>query len=210
MKFAFLLAFCAASATAACGSAVGKGPVDAQGAPTGEKPASSAAQDLLSPGPGMAELEVSRLLNGPAGGVLVVLKEKGGSGRVVPMVVGDTEGDAIARRLSRQRYVRPLTHDLLEAVLKKAGMRVVRVEVDDLQDGVFLARLYLVDQSGTVSKIDSRPSDGIALALGAEAPIFAAEAVIAEIGEPAADWEESTPNDLSKEPEEGETWPQQL
>ncbi len=192
MRPATLLVWCALLAATACGAAKGK-----ETAKTSvEEPSvsgSSAQQggtDPSVPNVGMVELEVARLLRRPMGGVLVLLKEKAESGRIVPMVVGETEADALARRLVRQRYVRPLTHDLLETVLKNFGVRVIKVEIDDLQDGVFLARLFLVDDERKVSRIDARPSDSMVLALGAEAPIFMAESVIDRIGEPASEWEE--------------------
>jgi bifunctional DNase/RNase len=213
MKFALASALSAALAAAACGSAIGKGSDEPVKADSGRREGASdkVPQDPSVPGEGMVKLEVARLLAGPTGGVLVLLKEKGGAGRVAPMIVGDMEGDAMARRLSRQRYVRPLTHDLLESVLKKAGMRVVKVEIDDLKEGVFLARLFLANSNGEVAQIDSRPSDGITLALGSEAPIFMAKRVLDEIGEPASDWEGPRSGDRPAETEEEATgWPQNL
>jgi bifunctional DNase/RNase len=163
--------------------------------PAGDEPAagkaaiaSGGAPDLSEPSEGMVELKVLRVELRALGGALVLLQEKRGSGLVVPMVVGDAEGNAINLRLGRQKFTRPLTHDLLETMLEEFGVEVTKLEIDDLKEGVFLGRLFLVDQSGQTARLDSRPSDGIALALGADAPIYMSEEVVKTVGESPHDW----------------------
>jgi hypothetical protein len=117
------------------------------------------------------------------------MQEKTGTKRIVPMVVGINEGRAMSRRLSRQSYTRPLTHDLLETVLRTYDVRVAKVEIDDLREGVFLARLFLVNAKGAVTEIDARPSDSIVVALGTGAPLYINSRVVDETGEPAHEWE---------------------
>ena len=212
MKIKLVLGLLIAMTVSACGPAIGKG-AEEPSDNTGEQGEAQERDqgDPSEPSEGMVELKVANLLARPNGGVLVLLMEQGGLGRIVPMVVGDTEGDAMARRLSRQRYVRPLTHDLMEIIFKKIELRVVKVEIDDLKDAVFLARLYLVDKHGVVTRVDSRPSDGITLALGSEAPVFISTSVIDEIGEPAKQWEELL-EDMPAEPQQQEStgWPKKL
>jgi len=194
-----------------CGQA---GPSEAAH-PGGEGAGGSAAiagggnDDLAEPGAGMVEMKVLRVELRALGGALVLLQEKRGGGSVVPMVVGDTEGNAINLRLSRQKFTRPLTHDLLEAVLEEYRVEVVKLEIDDLQEGVFLGRLFLVDQTGRVVKIDARPSDGIALALGADAPIYMAQSVVERVGESPHDWGVPVPFG-SPDPPREETGPSGL
>ncbi|MBW2277986.1 MAG: bifunctional nuclease family protein [Deltaproteobacteria bacterium] len=150
--------------------------------------AGGGVEDLAEPGEDMVEMKVLRVELRALGGALVLLQEKRGGGSVVPMVVGDTEGNAISLRLSRQKFTRPLTHDLLEAVLEEYRVKVVKLEIDDLKQGVFLGRLFLVDDAGRVVELDTRPSDGIALALGADAPIHMSERVVRNVGESPHDW----------------------
>jgi bifunctional DNase/RNase len=157
----------------------------------------------------MVELKVLRVELRALGGALVLLQEKRGSGKVVPMVVGDAEGNAISLRLGRQKFTRPLTHDLLETVLEEFGVRVIKLEIDDLQESVFLGRLFLVDRDGAVVRLDTRPSDGIALALGADAPIYISQSVVRSVGESPHDWGVPVPFG-SPDPPQEETGPHGL
>jgi bifunctional DNase/RNase len=125
-------------------------------------------------------------------GTVVVLQEQGAKRRIIPIAIGEIEGQAIAMRLTRQKYVRPLTHDLFETVIENFEIELIRVEIDDLKETIFLAHLFFIDGTGRSKKIDARPSDGITLALGQDAPIYMSSNVIDEIGEmisaePAAD-----------------------
>jgi bifunctional DNase/RNase len=74
---------------------------------------------------------------------------------------------------------RPMTHDLVTDMLGELGAEVVRITVTELKENTFYASIT-VQQNGSEIEIDSRPSDAIALAVRAEAPIFAAEEVIEE------------------------------
>ncbi|MBM4356919.1 MAG: bifunctional nuclease family protein [Deltaproteobacteria bacterium] len=119
----------------------------------------------------------------PAGYVLVNVRlqssEKHGhilllsdpiSGRLLPLFVSGTEGRSLDLRLRKQRFERPLTHDLLDAALVELGGKVVRAQVDELVDGTFHGSLVLVANGRTV-RLDARPSDAVALAVGAEAAV---------------------------------------
>lgn len=110
----------------------------------------------------------------------VILSPKG-TDTLVPIFIGDTEALAIALRLHRQSPPRPMTHDLLEKVIHTLGARVTKIYIDDLRDSVYLGRVFL--QYGEKSvELDARPSDSIALAVGSQAPIFAARKVIDQAG----------------------------
>jgi bifunctional DNase/RNase len=98
--------------------------------------------------------------------------------RYLPIWIGAWEASAIAMRLQGVSAERPLTHDLFVAALDQLGVRLDRVVVSELADETYHARLFL-DRDGTEIEIDARPSDALALAVRCEAPIFAAEEVLA-------------------------------
>ena len=99
--------------------------------------------------------------------------------RYLPIWIGAWEASAIAMRLQGVSAERPLTHDLFVAALDQLGVRLDRVVVSELADETYHARLFL-DRDGTEVEIDARPSDALALAVRCEAPIFAAEEVLAQ------------------------------
>jgi hypothetical protein len=72
-----------------------------------------------------------------------------------------------------------MTHDLVTDMLDQLGAQVIRITVTELRENTFYAQIT-VQQDGSEVEIDSRPSDAIALAIRAEAPIFAADEVIEE------------------------------
>jgi len=107
---------------------------------------------------------------------VVILKDVD-SERYLPIWIGPFEAEAITLELQQVELTRPLTHDLLQAVITGMGGRVSHVLVNDLHDDTFYARIVL-DNNGQALEIDSRPSDSIALAVRAKAPIFVAESVM--------------------------------
>jgi uncharacterized protein len=109
---------------------------------------------------------------------IVLLKTADGN-RFLPIWIGHPEAAAILMRLQGATTPRPMTHDLVTDMLAQLDARVVRIAVTELRDNTFYA-LITVSVDGSEIEIDSRPSDAIALAVRAEAPIFAAEAVIEE------------------------------
>jgi bifunctional DNase/RNase len=107
----------------------------------------------------------------------VVILRDADSERYLPIWIGPFEAEAITLELQQVELARPLTHDLLKAVITKMGARVSHVLVNELRDDTFYARVVL-DNNGHPLEIDSRPSDAIALAVRAKAPIFVAESVM--------------------------------
>ncbi len=106
----------------------------------------------------------------------IVLREKNGS-RQFPIVIGLVEALAIDREIKEEATPRPLTHDLLNNVIREMEGRVERIVVNDLRDGTFFARLKILRNGGTID-VDSRPSDAIALAVRCSARIFVEEKVL--------------------------------
>ena len=102
---------------------------------------------------------------------LIVLKEKGGN-RILPIVIGLNEASAIKLKISGFQPPRPLTHDLLHSTIENLEANIDKVIIDKLEDNTFYAKLVLKTESGEVKTIDARPSDSIALAVRAHAPIF--------------------------------------
>jgi bifunctional DNase/RNase len=111
---------------------------------------------------------------------------------VLPIFIGGTEGASILGRMHGDPPPRPLTHDLLEHVLKELHGTLVQVQVDELRPseggGVFVGSIFVRDgRSKRVIRLDARPSDAIALALGARCPIYVAKRVLDEAGQPYVD-----------------------
>lgn len=102
---------------------------------------------------------------------VVILKDAMGD-RKVPIWIGHPEASVIAMELSGRKFPRPLTHDLMASVLKGLKVRVQRVEICDLVENTFFAKIYL-ELEGEILCVDARPSDSIALALKTKAKIFA-------------------------------------
>ncbi len=111
---------------------------------------------------------------------VVILRAKD-SNRYLPIWIGPTEADAIALRLQDVTFPRPLTHDLLRSVIATLGGTVARIVVSDLNDDTFYAKI-VVQHNGTTLEVDCRPSDALALAVRAEAPIFAEDSVLEKAG----------------------------
>jgi bifunctional DNase/RNase len=109
---------------------------------------------------------------------VVFLKEKAAN-RYLPVWIGPAEADAIAIKLQGLDIPRPLSHDLLWSVISSLGASVDSVIINDLRDDTFYGRIILNAGEGQV-EIDARPSDALALAIRAEAPIFAEDAVLDE------------------------------
>jgi len=109
---------------------------------------------------------------------IVLLKTADGN-KFLPIWIGHPEAAAILMKLQSQSPPRPMTHDLLSDMLEQLEAQVVRITVTELRENTFYAQIT-VQQDGREIEVDSRPSDAIALAIRAEAPIFAADRVIEE------------------------------
>ena len=115
----------------------------------------------------------------PSSSPIALLREVGGSRRVLPIFIGAPEATAIAFALEEVVTQRPMTHDLLRDVIQALDGTVDKVVVCDLKKNTFYALIHLTVRGEPVT-IDSRPSDAIALAVRSDAPIFADDSVIEE------------------------------
>ena len=109
---------------------------------------------------------------------IVLLKTADGN-KYLPIWIGHPEAAAILMKLQGASTPRPLTHDLLTEILSQLDAQVTRITVTELRENTFYATIT-VQQDGSEIEVDSRPSDAIALAVRAEAPIFADDRVIEE------------------------------
>jgi bifunctional DNase/RNase len=110
---------------------------------------------------------------------IIILQEVDGE-RKFPIVIGINEATAIDRRLKNIPTPRPMTHDLLANVIEEMGGTVRKIEITNLQDRTFFARIH-IQQNGHMLEIDSRPSDAIALGIATSVPIYVAEHVLDEV-----------------------------
>jgi bifunctional DNase/RNase len=109
---------------------------------------------------------------------IVLLKTADGN-KFLPIWIGHSEAAAILMKLQGATTPRPLTHDLVTSMLAELEARVTRITVTELRDNTFYASIT-IQQDGSEIEVDSRPSDAIALAVRAEAPIYADDRVIEE------------------------------
>src|SRR5690606_22308923 len=111
---------------------------------------------------------------------VVILKEVAGE-RHLPIWIGPFEAEAIAMELQGVPAARPLPYDLLKRIVTDMGGVVREIQVTDLSQDVFYARI-MIEQNGRMLEIDSRPSDAIALAVRTKVPILVDEAVMDRAG----------------------------
>ena len=109
---------------------------------------------------------------------IVLLKTAEGN-KFLPIWIGHPEAAEILMKLQGATPPRPMTHDLVNDILGELEARILRITVTELRENTFYAQIT-VQRDGTEVEIDSRPSDAIALAIRAEAPIYAADEVIEE------------------------------
>jgi bifunctional DNase/RNase len=107
---------------------------------------------------------------------VVILEEVGGE-RVLPIWIGPGEASAIAMQLADMEFSRPLTHDLLVAVLNGLGGSLRKVIITRVEKNTYYAEL-IIHRNGEVISVDARPSDSIAVALRTEAKIFAQDELL--------------------------------
>ncbi|MFQ6043213.1 MAG: bifunctional nuclease domain-containing protein, partial [Candidatus Poribacteria bacterium] len=107
---------------------------------------------------------------------VVVLANKSADLQHLPIFIGMAEGNAIDSVLKREEFPRPMTHDLFINVMREFGIKMTAAIVAEIRGTTFHGRLIL-ESGGVIKEIDSRPSDAIALALRAGAPIFVEQSV---------------------------------
>ena len=112
---------------------------------------------------------------------IILLKEKNGN-RYLPIWVGAFEASAIALEISNIKTPRPMTHDLIINILNNLDIKIDTIEVCDIKDNTFYAYLNLKHTRNKAIRVDSRPSDAIAIAVREKCRIFTAEHVLNQAG----------------------------
>jgi bifunctional DNase/RNase len=124
--------------------------------------------------------------------------------RALPIFIDDSQAQSIVIQINKVEIPRPLTHDLFKSVLDSLECRMERIEVSDLIDDTFYARIVL-DHQGQMLDFDARPSDAICLALRFGAPMFVEEKVMDKAGifvsDEGTEQEAAPVENVSEEPE---------
>ncbi len=127
----------------------------------------------------MLPVEVSQLFLSNMG--FVILLDGDQDKRSLPIFIGAAEAQSIARFFNDAKISRPLTHDLIKSLLDCFESRLMRVEICDIKDGTFFAKL-IMDYDGAIVEMDCRPSDAVAVSLRCDAPIYVARHVLEKAG----------------------------
>ncbi|MBW1778277.1 MAG: bifunctional nuclease family protein [Deltaproteobacteria bacterium] len=133
---------------------------------------------------------------------IIILKTQEGD-QAVPIWIGLLEATAIASVLQNIQFERPMTHDLFKNVLVSQNIEVVKVEVCDLKDNTFFAKIHFTTPEKTFI-MDARPSDAIAVALRFKAPIYVDDQVIEKSKKGF------TEGEILDKSEEGKKWAEYL
>jgi bifunctional DNase/RNase len=120
-------------------------------------------------------------LEATSGAPLVLLREHDAPHRVLPIFIGGPEAASIAIALSGQTSPRPLSHDVMASLVQSLDARVEAVEVTDLREGAYSAAISVSGPSGG-GRLDTRPSDAIALAVRLGSPLYVSDEVLDQAG----------------------------
>lgn len=142
----------------------------------------------------MIEMRVMGIaLDTRTGSPIVVLHDKDNR-KALPIWIGSAEASAIIRKIENLIVARPMTHDLIINIIKQTGYTLNKVEISDVENDTYYAKLCLSDKQGNEVDIDARPSDAIAVAIRIDAPIFVSASVLSTGSvstDPAKDEEET-------------------
>ena len=167
----------------------------------------AAAEETAPEGASRAEVVDARVID-RQGATRVTLRAEGPDGaRLVDIYVGPAEGAAISHARAGVKTPRPMTHDLLASVVGKLGGKITRLTVSSLEGGTYIGELVISREGkggeGAVAeeiRIDTRPSDGMALAVAARAAIYIVDEVIEQAGRPAPEEEAEEDDDEPRRP----------
>jgi bifunctional DNase/RNase len=128
----------------------------------------------------MIQMELSQILiSETREEQVIMLRELNGS-RTFPIVIGSYEAITLNRKLNNSKSPRPLTHDLIDNIIKGLNAKLTSVLITQLKNNTFYAKLILEQNSHNV-EIDARPSDAIILATQSKAPILVSEEVFTNL-----------------------------
>ena len=125
----------------------------------------------------IAQMKVRGLMFDPYNNTFIVILRDEENSEMLPIWVGKPEASSISFALEDVTTPRPMTHDLMKAILDAVDAKVISVVISDMKENTYYAKIHLMYEDSEYS-IDARPSDAIALALRTKAPIFANEEVL--------------------------------
>ena len=140
----------------------------------------------------------------PASNTPIIILKTASDEHVVPIWIGLLEATSIASVLKDVSFERPMTHDLFKSFLTRLHMTVTRIEVCDIRDNTYYARIHFSGGDAGEFSMDARPSDAIAMALRFDAPIFVDDVVIEKSQQDASEAE------AVDQTEEGQKWAEYL
>lgn len=149
------------------------------------------------------EVSIAGLTMDPTSNTPIIILKLVSGDQAIPIWIGLLEATSIASALQDIKFDRPMTHDLFKNFVKNIKMEVSKVEVCDIQDNTFYAKIHFTSKETNFS-IDARPSDAIAIALRFQAPIYVDDKVLEK-----SQMVEADPEMLVKS-EEGEKWAEYL
>jgi bifunctional DNase/RNase len=144
------------------------------------------------------DMKVSGLTIDPITNTPIVILKDESEQKVLPIWIGVFEASAIAAVLESISFARPMTHDLMNEMLRVLEVSVTKIEIHDLRNNTFFAYVYL-EKEGSVIKVDARPSDAIALALRSASNILVDEKVIEKSRNVSMDKKLTDPDNLQEE-----------
>ncbi len=125
----------------------------------------------------LIQMRVQGLVFDPYRGAYILVLRDDESKETLPIWTGKMEANAVGLAMEGVTTPRPMTHDLLKNILDTLGAKMISIVINDLKEGTYFSKVHLVCQDSEFT-VDARPSDAIALAIRANAPIFVAESVM--------------------------------
>jgi uncharacterized protein len=150
------------------------------------------------------KVSISGMTMDPASNTPIIFLKSEEDGQILPIWIGLLEATAIASSIQNIRFERPMTHDLFKNFTDMLNIKVSKVEICDLKDNTFYARICFTSEDSTFI-LDARPSDAIAIALRYGAPMYVDDAVIVK-----SKTDESIPGEAADKSEEGKKWAEYL
>ncbi|MDX1961327.1 MAG: bifunctional nuclease family protein [Leptospiraceae bacterium] len=129
----------------------------------------------------LIEVKISDITLTNVGFAVFLRPKEMNEGKVIPIFIGPLETHAITSVLDGVNPPRPMTHDLMMSVIPTLGAKVIKVTIDEIRDNTFYAKISL-RKDEEIFLIDARPSDSIAIALRADAPIYITRSILDEAG----------------------------
>jgi len=151
----------------------------------------------------LRKVNIAGMTMDPTSNTPIIILKSEEDDRAVPIWIGLLEATSIASALQNIQFDRPMTHDLFKNFIKNMNIEVSKIEVCDLKENTYYAKIYFTSEDKSFS-MDSRPSDAIAIALRFKAPIYVDDKIIEKSKQLETDLE------VSDTSEEGKKWAEYL